>query len=30
MDDDLMEYVETKIYLYIQSNLINFALWIVF
>ena len=29
-DDDLMEYIETKIHLYTQSNLIDFALWIVF
>jgi len=26
MDNNLMEYVETKMYLYTQSNLIDFAL----
>ena len=30
IDDDLTEYVETKMYLYTRSNLTDFVLWIVF
>ena len=29
-DNNLAEYIETKIYLYIQHNLIDFLLWTVF
>ena len=29
-NNNLMEYMETKIYLYTQSNLIDYSLWIVF
>jgi len=29
-DDDLMEYMETKMHLYAQFSLIDFALWTVF
>ena len=29
-DDNLAEYMETKIYLYTRHNLIDFLLWTVF
>jgi len=29
-NDNLIEYMETKIYLYTQSNLTDYLLWIVF
>jgi len=29
-DNDLAEYIETKMYLYTQSNLIDSLLWTVF
>jgi len=29
-NDDLMEYIETKMHLYTQSNLIDYLLWTVF
>jgi hypothetical protein len=29
-NDDLMEYIETKMYLYIQHNLTDYLLWTVF
>jgi len=30
MDNNLAEYIETKMHLYTQSNLINSLLWTVF